>query len=86
MSPTVFNKRERIDQEILDVRLGLTHTMTRARRIVMEGELRDLKLARVGLRTPGIRARLARLGIEGPQPTLRRGPNEWGEATRVQSR
>jgi hypothetical protein len=77
-------QRRRLDSEILSVRLGLLDPMTRARRIRLQAELAELRLARAGVEGAHTRARLQRLGILTGASVLRRGPAEWGERTRLQ--
>lgn len=75
----------RLDSEIVSVRLALLDSMATASRLRLQAELYDLRLARVGVEDSHTRGRLQSLGIlSGGR--LRRGPEVWGEATRVRLR
>jgi hypothetical protein len=72
---------QRLDGEILSLRVALLGKLPAKRRSSLEAELQDLRMARLGIRTRNIRIRLDRLGIEGGRPgILWRGPAEWGDA------
>ena len=76
---------QRLDSEILNVRLALLDSMPTLPRLRLEAELRDLRLARVGVEGKHTRARLVSLGILPGGSVHHRGPEQWGEAaTRVQ--
>jgi hypothetical protein len=78
-------ERERLDREILDLRIALAGELPPDRRALLAGELQDLRLARVGVHSPRIRVRLDRLGLGAASSQLLwRGPRQWGEATRLQ--
>jgi hypothetical protein len=77
----------RLDSEIVSVRLALLNPMTTMRRLRLQAELCDLRLARVGIEGGHTRGRLQSLGIlAGGGVRLRRGPDVWGEATCVHVR
>jgi hypothetical protein len=69
------------------VRPALLDSMPRVGRLRLQAELRDLRLARVGIEGGYTRDTLQSLGIlTGGGLRLRRGPDVWGEATRVHVR
>jgi Fe2+ transport system protein FeoA len=77
-------QRGRLESEIVDVRLALLdESMPDARRMRLRAELTELRLARAGVEGIHTRARLLSLGILTGESVHRRGPAEWGEATRV---
>jgi hypothetical protein len=83
---TLAEWTRRLDSAILDARIGLaTRTVTGERRRLLQEELLELRLCRAGVETKHTRAYLKRLGISASKrpPVLRRGPREWGAATRV---
>ena len=77
-------QRRRLDREILSLRVALVGELPPQRRALVAAELEDLRLARLGVLTNRTRARLAHIGI-GPRSSqvLHRGPECWGEVTRV---
>jgi hypothetical protein len=79
-------ERDRLDREILDLRIVLAGELPPARQALLGAELQDLRLARLGVSTPRIRMRLDLLGLgPGGQSSrlLWRGPDQWGEDSRV---
>jgi hypothetical protein len=77
-------QRRRLDSEIVSVRLSLLDSMPDARRVRMQAEQYDLRLARVGVEGKHTRARLQSLGILPGRGILYRGPETWGDGARLQ--